>query len=90
MTHSQILKIISHILVKEMRGFQSSDSSTASFEFDFLLSPWEINWLLCIVEERFHVELERGMEDNLSNINQLVNIVHARINPVLVKDYCLT
>lgn len=90
MTHSHIHKTINHILAKEMRGFHFSASLTASFELDFFLSRWEINWLLSKVEENFGIRLEQGMEENLSSMNQLVNIVYARLNPALKQtpDFC--
>lgn len=76
MTYSEIHSKIENILLKKMRVFRMSPSYTANFYDDFGLSQWELNWLLYNVEDQFNIRLEKGLEDRLNTINQLVTVVH--------------
>ncbi len=77
MTYSEIHKTISHILNKKMRVFNNSSSYTANFYDDFGFSKWELNWLLINVEDQFNIRLEKGLEERIFTINQLVTLVHS-------------
>lgn len=76
MTYSEIHGKIQLILDKEMRVFNGSPSYTANFYDDFGLSIWELNLLLYNVEDHFNIRLERGLEERIYTINQLVTVIH--------------
>ena len=77
MTYSEIHSKIKKILANKMRVFRTSASYTANFYDDFGLSSWELNWLLYNVEDHFNITLEKGLENRISTINQLVSLIYA-------------
>lgn len=76
MSYNEIHKRIQQILLRKMRIPQVSPVYTANFYDDFGLSQWELNWLLYHIEDQFKIDLENGLEEKLSTVNQLVAIVH--------------
>ncbi len=48
----------------------------ASLTKDLGLDEWDINLLLFIVENKFNVRFNPGVEKNISNLNQLASKVY--------------
>lgn len=75
MTYSEIHKKIYLIIHQKMRVFQPSASFTAHFYDDFDFAAWELKLLLNKVEEYFSIQLDQGLDRNLTTINQLVDVI---------------
>jgi len=75
MTHYEIYSKIANILKTDMRVTRLPSSYTDHFYNDLAMSTWEINWLLCIIEQHFNIKLENDLEFKLETINQLVSAV---------------
>jgi acyl carrier protein len=76
MSYNYIHRIIKMILFRKMRVYKDSPSYTANFYDDYGFSAWELKWLMIHVEDFFQIKLEKGLEDQISTINQLVAVVH--------------
>lgn len=77
MTYSEIHKKINLIIYKKMRVNNLPISYTANFFDDYGFSEWELNWLLINVEDQFNIRLKKGLERELSTINELVALIHS-------------
>lgn len=49
--------------------------SSASFREDLKLSRWEINLLLYYVEQTLGLQLNKGLDGEVDNVNQLVDLI---------------
>jgi acyl carrier protein len=76
MSYNYIHRIIKMILFRKMRIYKEAPSYTANFFDDYGFSPWELKWLLIHVEDYFNIRLEKGLEEKLFTVNQLVAVIH--------------
>ena len=76
MSHTDIYNRIRWILMSNFALKEPTDHYKANLTKDLGLDDWDINLLVFLVENKFNVRFNAGVEKDFTSLNQLASLVH--------------